>query len=111
LKTEPGGGTGTAVFFHARPNAVPVIVAPTDVLKVTKATWSKSALLLAVAAASTNPQAIITVLNASGNVPLGTMANQGGGSYTFQMTVPSIASVNIRSNLGGATGQGVTIQP
>ena len=51
------------------------------------------------------------VLNANGNVPLGTMTNLGAGNYSFQTTIASIASVNLKSNLGGSTGQGVTIVP
>jgi hypothetical protein len=86
-------------------------VAPTDVLKAPKPTWSTSTHLLTVTATSTNPLAILTVLNASGNVPLGTMTNLGNGNYSFQETIASIASVNFKSNLGGATGHGVTIVP
>jgi hypothetical protein len=54
---------------------------------------------------------VITVLNAAGSTLLGTMTSQGNGNFTFQTTISSIASVNIRSNLGGATGQGVTTVP
>ncbi|HEY2015821.1 MAG TPA: hypothetical protein VGH38_20100 [Bryobacteraceae bacterium] len=86
-------------------------VAPTDVLKAAKPTWSTSSHMLTVTATSTNPLAILTVLNASGNVPLGTMTSLGNGNYSFQETIASIASVNFKSNLGGATGQGVTIVP
>jgi hypothetical protein len=87
-------------------------VAPTDTLKIPKApTWSTSTHVLTVTATSTNPQAIITVLNANGNVPIGTMTGDGAGNYTFQTTIASIASVNIKSNLGGSTGQGVTVVP
>ncbi|MBZ5557596.1 MAG: hypothetical protein LAO77_10025 [Acidobacteriia bacterium] len=86
-------------------------VMPTDTLHVTSATWSKSTQLLTITATSTNPQAIVAVLNANGNVPLGTMTNLGGGGYSFQTTLASIASVNIKSNLGGSTGQGVSVIP
>ena len=86
-------------------------VAPTDTLHVTKATWSKSTQTLTVTATSTNAAAIVNVLNSNGNVPLGTMTNLGAGSYSLQMNTPSIASVNLKSNLGGSTGQGVTVVP
>ena len=87
-------------------------VAPTDVLKAAvKPTWSTSTHLLTATVTSTNPQAIVTALNANGNVPLGVMTNLGNGNYTFQMTVDSISSVNFKSNLGGSTGQGVTVIP
>jgi hypothetical protein len=39
------------------------------------------------------------------------MTNLGNGNYSFQTTIASIASVNLKSNLGGATGQGVTVVP
>jgi hypothetical protein len=86
-------------------------VAPTDTLHVTQVTWSKSTQTLSVKATSTNPAATVNVLNASGNAPLGTMSNTGGGNYTFQTTIASISAVNIKSNLGGSTGQGVTVIP
>jgi hypothetical protein len=87
-------------------------VAPTDTLHVTSATWSKSTQTLTVNATSTNPAAVLTVLNASGNVPLGTMQPTATpGTYTFQTTLATIASVNLKSNLGGSTGQGVTVVP
>ncbi|HLJ50623.1 MAG TPA: carboxypeptidase-like regulatory domain-containing protein [Bryobacteraceae bacterium] len=86
-------------------------VAPGDTLHVLSATFSKSTQLLKVTATSTNPQSIINVLNASGNVPLGIMTSLGNGSFSYQTAIVSIASVNLKSNLGGATGQGVTILP
>ena len=91
--------------------STPLTVAPTDTLKAPKPTWSTSTHLLSVTATSTNVQAIITVLNANGNVPLGTMTNLGNGNYSFQTTIASITGVNFKSNFGGSTGQGVTIVP
>lgn len=88
-----------------------LIVAPGDTLHVTSATFSKSARLLKVTATSTNPQSIVNVLNSSGNVLLGIMTSLGNGSFTFQTAIASIAGVNLKSNLGGATGQGVTLLP
>jgi hypothetical protein len=93
------------------PATTSVTVAPTDVLKAAKPTWSTSTHLLTATATSTNPQATVSVLNANGNAPLGAMINLGGGSYSFQMTIASISSLNFKSNLGGATGQGVTVVP
>jgi hypothetical protein len=86
-------------------------VEPTDTLHVNKATWSTSSHTLTLTASSTNPQATITVLNANGNVPLGTMTNVGNGSFNFQATIASISAVNVKSNLGGSTGQGTTVIP
>jgi hypothetical protein len=86
-------------------------VAPADRLRVSSATWSKSTQVFTVNATSSSAQSIISVLNANGNAPLGTMTNQGGGNYSFQTTIASIASVNLKSNLGGSTGQGVSVVP
>lgn len=93
-------------------NAV-LTVAPTDSLKVTSATWSQSTHLLTVNATGTNSQATLTVILSSTKAPLGTMVNQGGGNFTFQMlfTAGIPASINLTSNLGGSTGQGVTVTP
>jgi len=90
---------------------VSLTVAPVDSLKVISATWSTAAQSLTVTATSTNPAAIITVLNANGNTLLGTMVGNGAGSFSFQLSTSSIASVNLKSNLGGSTGQGVKIVP
>ncbi len=87
-------------------------VAPTDVLKVVnKPTWSSSTHVLTATVTDTNPAAIVTALNANGNILLGTMTNLGNGNYSFQTTIASISAVNFKSSLGGATGQGVTIVP
>ena len=93
--------------------ATTITVSPSDSLRMAKGavTWSKSTNLLTVTATGTNPQAIVTVLNANGNVPLGTMTGDGSGNFTFQTTIASISSVNLKSSLGGATGQGVTVVP
>jgi len=58
-----------------------VTVAPTDVLKAAvKPTWSTSTHVLTATVTSTNPQAIVTALNANGNVPLVVMTNSGNGN-------------------------------
>lgn len=103
LNTVYNGGTASATLT----------VAPGDSLKITSATYSKSQQLLQVKATGTNSAAIIAVQNANNNVILGTMVNLGNGNYSYQLNlatgVPS--SVNIISNLGGKTGQGVTVIP
>jgi hypothetical protein len=88
-------------------------VAPTDSLKITKATFSTSTKVITITATSTNPSAILTVFPASNNQNLGTMVNQGGGSYAFQVGFPSgtPSSVSVKSNLGGSTGQGISVIP
>jgi hypothetical protein len=92
--------------------AANVTVAPTDVLKAAvKPTWSTSTHVLTATVTSTNPQAVVSALNANGNALLGVMTNSGNGNYTFQTTIASISAVNFKSNLGGSTGQGVTVIP
>ena len=90
-----------------------VTVAPSDSLKITSATYSKSQALLQVKATGTNAAATILVQNANTNAIMGTMVNLGNGSYSFQLSLASgvPSSVNIISNLGGKTGQGIAIVP
>jgi DNA-binding beta-propeller fold protein YncE len=100
--------TVTATFNGASA-ATSVTVAPGDKLNVTGATYSKSQQLLQVKVTGTNAAATVVVQNANTNAILGTMVNLGNGSYTFQMNLASgiPTSVNVISNLGGKTGQGV----
>jgi hypothetical protein len=103
LKAASNGGSASTLLT----------VAPGDSLKVTSATYSKSKQLLQVQATGTNPAAIISVQNANNNVILGTMVNLGNGNYSFQLSLSTgvSTSVNIISNLGGKTGQGVATIP
>lgn len=101
MATSNGGTAGAALT-----------VAPGDSLKITSATWSNSTKLLQVNGTGTNPAATLQVQDGKSNAILGTMTNLGNGSYSFQLTVASApTSVNILSNLGGKTGQGVAIVP
>jgi hypothetical protein len=112
-----GVSTTTNVTLTATYNggtaSASVTVAPGDSLKITKATFSTSTQSLTVNATSTNSQATLNVYLASNNQLLGTMVNQGGGNYAFQQPFlgGTPASVNVISNLGGKTGQGVTVTP
>jgi DNA-binding beta-propeller fold protein YncE len=101
LKAAYNGGTASTVLT----------VAPSDSLRIMKATWSKTSQVLTVAATGTNSQATIVVQDGKTNAILGTMVNLGGGSYSFQRTISSgvPTSVNVISNLGGKTGQGVSV--
>jgi len=86
-------------------------VAPGDSLKVMSATYSKSQALLQVKATGTNAVATILVQDGKTNAILGTMVNLGNGNYSYQQTISNSAptSVNIISNLGGKSGQGVSV--
>ncbi len=93
--------------------SVVLTVSPGDTLHIRSATYSKATQLLTVTATSTNPQSILQLFLSSGNQLLGTLVNQGGGSYSIQIpfAAGTPASVTVKSNLGGSTGQGVTITP
>jgi hypothetical protein len=103
LTAQYNGGTASASLT----------VAPSDSVKVSTATFSTSTHVLTVKVTGTNPQAVLSVYLASNNQLLGTMVNQGGGSYTFQQPFLSgtPATVNVVSNLGGKSGQGVALVP
>jgi DNA-binding beta-propeller fold protein YncE len=103
LTAQYNGGTATASLT----------VAPADKVTITATTYSQSTHLLNVSATDTNSQAILNVYLGSNNQLLGTMANRSGGSYSFSVTFPSgtPSSVNVVSNLGAKTGQGVTVTP
>ncbi len=119
--TFTGSGTATVTLTASYSGAL--ALAPTtataqvsvvgqDTVKITGATWSTSTQQLNVSATSTNPQAVLTVTLASNGQNLGTMTSQGTGTFTLQTAVATKpSSVNVKSNLGGSTGQGVTVIP
>jgi hypothetical protein len=86
-------------------------VAPSDKPSISAATYSQSKQVLTVTATDTNPAATVAVQNANNNAILGPMTNLGDGSYSFQLSIATSVptSVNIISNLGGKTGQGVKL--
>lgn len=99
--------------FNGATASTSVTVAPGDKPSITAATYSQSTHVLTVSATDTNPAATIAVQNANNNAILGTMTNLANGSYSFQLNIASSVptSVNIISNLGGKTGQGVKLTP
>lgn len=103
LAAKYNGGTASASLT----------VAPSDKVTITAATFSQSTHLLTVNATGSNPQATLNVFLGSNNQLLGTMVTQGDGSYTLQVQLlaGTPASVNIISNLGAKTGQGVKVTP
>jgi DNA-binding beta-propeller fold protein YncE len=103
LTAQYNGGTASTTLT----------VAPSDSLKITSATYSKSQQLLQVQATGTNSAATISVQNANNNAILGSMTNLGNGSFSYQLNLATgvPTSVNIISNLGGKTGQGITVIP
>ena len=119
--TFTGSGTATVTLtasytgsLAAAPTSATtqVSVVAQDTIKVTSATWSSSTQQLNVTATSTNPQAILAVTLASNGQNLGTMTRQENGTLTLAISVATRpASINVKSNLGGSTGQGVTLLP
>ena len=102
-----------AAGYNGGTASTSLTVAPSDSLKITSATYSQSQQLLQVKATGTNPAATILVQNANNNAILGTMLNLGSGNYTYQLNLAAgvPTSVNIISNLGGKTGQGISLIP
>jgi len=89
-----------------------ISVFPADVVHVTKATWSQSKRTLTIQATDTNPAAALNVLSSSNNQLIGTMSTLGNGSFTFQLSLAANpVSVKVISNIGGNSGQGVSIIP
>jgi DNA-binding beta-propeller fold protein YncE len=102
LTAQYNGGTATAALT----------VAPGDKIAITSATYSQSTHVLTVTATDTNPQAILNVYLASNNQLLGSMTNQSGAyQFTLVFAGGTPSSVNVTSNLGAKTGQGVTVVP
>jgi hypothetical protein len=111
-----GVSAATAVTLLAQYNggtaSAGLVVAPGDKVSITQAADSQSTHVLNVSATGSNPQAVLNVFLSSNNQLLGTMVNQGGGSYTLQVVLQATpASVSVVSNLGAKTGQGVTVTP
>lgn len=112
-----GVSATTTVTLNATYNggtaSTSLTVAPGDKVTITKAAYSTSTHLLTVNATDTNSQATLNVYLASNNQLLGTMVTQGSGSYALQVVFLSgtPSSVNVVSNLGAKTGQGVTVTP
>jgi DNA-binding beta-propeller fold protein YncE len=112
-----GVSVTTTVALMAKYNggiaSATLTVAPGDKVTITSATFSQSTHTLTVNATGSNSQATLNVYLASNNQLLGTMVAIGNGGYTLQ--VPFVggtpSSVNVVSNLGAKTGQGVTVTP
>jgi len=106
-----GASASTAVSaaFNGGSASTSLTVAPSDSLKITSATYSKSLGLLTIVATGTNAAASIVVQNSNTNAIMGTMVNLGGGAFSVQLPLASgvPSAVNIISNLGGKTGQGI----
>lgn len=108
-----GVGAPTNVTLNAAYNggsaSTTLTVAPGDKLSIQTAAYSNSNGKLFVNATSTSSVATLQVFLSSNNQFVGTMINLGSGSYTLAaplVLVPG-ASINVVSNLGGKTGQGV----
>jgi hypothetical protein len=119
--TFSGSGTSTVTLtvtysgsLAVQPSSATAVVSVVsqDTIHVTSATWSTSTHQLNVTATSTNPNAILTVTLASNGQNLGTMKSEGNGTFTLQTQFPTQpGNINVKSSLGGSTGQGVSVVP
>jgi hypothetical protein len=119
--TFSGSGTGAVTLTASYSGALAVeptsattqvSIVGTDTVHVTSATWSTSTQTLKVTATSTNAGATLNITLASNGQALGTMTSLGNGTFTLQTQVASKpSSVNVKSTLGGSTGQGVSVLP
>ena len=89
-----------------------VTVAPGDKISITSVAYSQSTQILTVNATDSSSLAILTVTNSSNGQPMGTMVNLGNGNFALQLQATTVpGSVNVASNLGNKTGQGIKIIP
>jgi hypothetical protein len=119
--TFTGSGTATATLTATYSGTL--AVAPTsataqvsivgvDSVRISSATWSTSTQTLNVTATSTNSSATLTVTLASNVQNLGAMSSQGNGTFALKTQVATKpSSINVKSSLGGSSGQGVTVVP
>ncbi|MDN3352408.1 hypothetical protein [Actinomadura sp. DC4] len=99
--TASADGTTATGTLTVTPGTPP---AP-DVVRVTKATWNRR--LLTVQATSTNPNAILSVLDSQGGFMF-TLTNTGGGRYQDQRGwLDNPLNITVRSNFGGASSSAV----
>lgn len=119
--TFTGSGIGTVTLtatysgsLAVQPSSASaqISIVGTDTVHVTSATWSSSTQILNIAATSTNPNAMLTVTLASNGQVLGVMTTASNGTFALTTNVPSKpSSINVKSSLGGSTGQGVSAVP
>jgi hypothetical protein len=85
--------------------------ASVDTVAVTLAQYRTSTKRLQVSATSSNPNATLKVYVASSGALIGTLTNNGSGSYsgTFKWTTNPL-SIIVRSSLGGSATKAVTVQ-
>ncbi len=89
-------GVSRATTVSVVPGAPPA----NDVVRITRATWKRG--LLTIEATSSNPNAILSVYTAQGNLMFA-LTNRGGGRYTDQRGwVDNPRTISVRSNFGGS---------
>jgi hypothetical protein len=89
-------GVTKTTTISVKPGAPPAA----DVVKITKATWKRG--LLTIEATGSNPNAILSVYSAQGNL-LFDLTNKGGGRFADQRGfITNPVQISVRSNFGGS---------
>ena len=79
------------------------VTAATDTVQITRAQYVTARSQLTVQATDTNTSATLTVSVTSTGSVLGTMTNNGGGSYSAKFSaLPNPMNITVKSNSGGS---------
>jgi len=78
------------------------VTSAVDTVQITRAQYTTSRSQLTVQATDTNDTATLTVSVTSSGVILGTMTNNGGGSYSAKFSgITNPMNITVKSNFGG----------
>jgi hypothetical protein len=101
--TASAGGLEKTATINVNPGAA------ADTVSVTRAEYVVSSRQLRVDATSTKATATLQVFVSSTGALIGTLSNNGGGSYSGQFSWPSNPqSITVKSSLGGSATRAVT---
>jgi hypothetical protein len=82
-----------------------------DSVTIQRAEYSRSAKVLQVEATSTEPTAMLRVYVTGNGALMGTLTNNGDGSFSGYLSWPSRPkSITVRSNFGGSASKSVTVK-
>lgn len=105
-----GGASGLGVLFVLDP-AGPTPPPAADTVAVTVARYRASNKLLTVQATSSSATATLKAYVTATGVRIGTLTNNGGGSYSATFSWPSNPkNITVRSSLGGSASRAVAIR-
>ena len=82
-----------------------------DSIAIQRAGYSRSTNFLQVEATSTEPTAMLRVYVTGNDALMGTLTNNGGGSFSGYLSWPNRPkSITVRSNFGGSASKSVTVR-